>query len=69
MELESDQAMRYMDPHGKDQRRNWNAFKATLNELDLSEQEQADCVQVAQETFQMVMDVSREIPVSEPTTA
>ena len=69
MELESDQAMRYMDPHGKDQRRNWNAFKTTLNELDLSEQEQADCVQVAQETFQMVMDVSREIPVAEATTA
>ena len=68
MELKSDQAMRYMDPHGKDQRRNWNAFKATLNELDLSEQEQADCVRVAQETFQMVMDVSREIPVAEATT-
>ncbi len=68
MELKPDQAMRYMDPHGKDQRRNWNAFKKTLNELELSEQEQADCVQVAQETFQMVMDVSREIPVAEPST-
>lgn len=69
MELEPDQAMRYMDPHGNDQRRNWNAFKETLNELDLSEQEQAECVQVAKETFQMVMDVSGEIPVAEQTTA
>ena len=65
MELEPDHAMRYLDPHGKDQRRKWNGFKETLNELDLTDVEQEECVRVAQETFQMVMDVSREIPVAQ----
>ena len=62
MGLAPDMAMGYLDPHGKDQRRRWNAFKETLNELDLTDQEQDECVTVAQETFRMVMDVSREIP-------
>ena len=61
MQLEEDQAMRYLDPHGKNQRRRWNAFKVTLNVLDLSSEEQARCVEVAQATFRMFMNVSREV--------
>ena len=61
MELGEDKAMGYLDPHGKDQRRCWNAFKDQLNELDLSEQEQEDCVAVARATFLMVMNASREL--------
>ncbi|MCH2148853.1 MAG: biliverdin-producing heme oxygenase [Phycisphaerales bacterium] len=63
MGLSPDMAMGYLDPHGKDQRKRWNAFKETLNELNLSDAEQEECVAVAQETFQMVMDVSKQIPV------
>jgi heme oxygenase len=70
MELGPDMAMGYLDPHGKEQRKRWNAFKETLNELNLTEDEQNDCVAVAQETFQMVMDISKQIPVvHEPATA
>jgi heme oxygenase len=70
MELGPDMAMGYLDPHGKDQRKRWNAFKETLNELNLTEDEQSDCVAVAQETFQMVMDISKQIPVAhEPVAA
>ena len=62
MELDPGMAMGYLDPHGKDQRRCWTDFKGTLNELDLTDEEQQDCVAVAQETFRMVMDISRQIP-------
>ena len=62
MGLGEDKAMGYLDPHGKDQRRCWNAFKETLNELDLTDAEQEECVAVAQETFKMVMDVSKQMP-------
>ena len=61
MGLEKKQAMGYLDPHGRHQRRRWNAFKVTLNELDLTSAEQAACVEVAQATFRMVMDVSRQV--------
>ena len=69
MGLEPDMAMGYLDPHGKDQRKRWNAFKVTLNELNLTEDEQQDCVAVAQETFQMVMDISKQIPVAHEVAA
>ena len=61
MGLGDDKAMGYLDPHGEDQRRCWNAFKENLNQLDLTDDEQAECVEVAQETFRMVMDVSKEV--------
>ena len=35
----------------------------TKHRLHLSDAEQEECVAVAQETFQMVMDVSKQIPV------
>ena len=66
MGLDPDMAMGYLDPHGKDQRRCWTAFKETLNELDLTDEEQQDCVVVAQETFRMVMDISKQIPEADP---
>ena len=62
MELDPEMAMGYLDPHGKEQRRCWNNFKVKLNELNLSDQEQEECVAVAQETFRMVMDISKQIP-------
>ncbi|MCH2134653.1 MAG: ATP-binding cassette domain-containing protein [Phycisphaerales bacterium] len=69
MGLEPDKAMGYLDPHGKDQRRCWNAFKETLNELELTDAEQEECVQVAQETFRMVMTVSQEVAAIDKTAA
>ncbi|MDG2095235.1 MAG: biliverdin-producing heme oxygenase, partial [Phycisphaerales bacterium] len=69
MGLDEGKAMGYLDPHGKDQRRCWNAFKEQLNELKLTEQEEDKCLEVAQETFKMVMNISRQIPVAhEPAT-
>ena len=69
MELEEGKAMGYLDPHGKDQRRCWNAFKTELNELNLTEQEEDQCLEVAKETFKMVMNISKQIPVAhEPAT-
>ena len=65
MGLAPDKAMGYLDPHGTDQRRCWNAFKVELNELDLDDQEQDHCVDAAQETFRMVMNISKQIPVAE----
>ena len=62
MELDPDMAMGYLDPHGADQRRCWNAFKEKLNELELTDAEKDDCLDVAKETFQMVMDISKQIP-------
>ena len=56
MGLDEGKAMGYLDPHGKDQRRCWNAFKEQLNELDLTEQEEEECLEVAQETFKMRMN-------------
>ena len=67
MNLGPNMAMGYLDPHGKDQRKRWNAFKESINKLDLSENEQEDCVAVAQETFRMVMDISMQIPAAEET--
>ena len=61
LELGDDKAMGYLDPHGKDQRRCWNAFKENLNGLDLTEDEQEECVAVARETFLMVMNASSEL--------
>ena len=61
LSLEDGQAMRYHDPHGKDQRRKWNGFKEQLNEIELTSEEQSACVQVDQETFRMVMNISKEI--------
>lgn len=70
MGLDEGKAMGYLDPHGKDQRRCWNAFKEQLNELDLTEQEEEECLEVAQETFKMVMNISKQIPVAhEPAAA
>jgi heme oxygenase len=69
MGLAPDQAMGYLDPHGADQRRCWNAFKVALNELDLTEQEQEDCVAAAQETFRMVINISNQIPVEKEVAA
>jgi heme oxygenase len=67
MELDPGMAMGYLDPHGKDQRRCWTDFKGRLNELDLTDEEQEDCVAVAQETFRMVMDISNQIPEADQT--
>ena len=53
--------MGYLDPHGKDQRRCWSAFKASLNEIDLTDEEQEECVVVARETFLMVMNASSQL--------
>lgn len=64
LNLKEGEAMRYHDPHGKDQRRKWNRFKELLNELGLSSDEEVACVKVAQETFRMVMNISREISQS-----
>ena len=68
MGLDHDKAMGYLDPHGKDQRKCWNKFKETLNELNLDESEEQNCVKVAQDTFQMFMDVSREVSELSPVT-
>ena len=65
MELSADTAMRYLDPHGREQRKRWNDFKRTLNELDLTPQEEEECLDVAKETFRMVMDISKEMPKAE----
>ena len=67
--LGDDKAMGYLDPHGQDQRRSWNTFKESLNELDLNEQEQDDCVVVARETFLMVMNASRQLDERTAPTA
>ena len=56
--LNDDAAMGYLDPHGKDQRKRWNAFKETLNKLELTDEEQESCVGVAKETFRMFMNIS-----------
>ena len=66
--LREKMAMGYLDPHGKDQRLRWNAFKVKLNELNLTDQEQEECVSVAQETFRMVMDVSKQMPKMDEAT-
>ncbi len=58
--LENDGAMGYLDPHGNDQRKRWNAFKKRLNELNLSEQEEDKCLEVAKKTFRMFMSISSE---------
>ncbi|MCH2147785.1 MAG: biliverdin-producing heme oxygenase [Phycisphaerales bacterium] len=54
-------ALGFLDPHGDEQRAKWNAFKETLNELDLTEEEEATCVESAQETFRMIMNISNEL--------
>jgi len=54
-------ALGFLDPHGDEQRTKWNRFKETLNELDLSEEEEATCVESAQETFRMIMNISNEL--------
>ena len=69
MELEEGNAMGYLDPHGKDQRRCWTAFKEKLNELELTEQEEDRCLEVARETFLMVMEVSKQMPEAKPVTS
>ena len=59
--LEEGKALGFLDPHGDEQRTKWNRFKETLNELDLSEEEEATCVESAQETFRMIMNISSEL--------
>ena len=59
--LGDDKVMGYLDPHGAEQRKKWNQFKIQLNELELTETEESLCVSVAQETFRMMMNVTREM--------
>jgi len=57
-------AMGYLDPHGPDQRKHWNAFKAALDSLDVTDDEQDRCLEAARETFRLFMDLSAEIAES-----
>ena len=67
--LGEDKAMGYLDPHGKDQRRCWNAFKEQLNELELDQAEQEECLDAAKETFKLMMTVSQEIDATNQSVA
>ena len=51
-------AVGYMDPHGMEQRKRWNQFKRDLNELNLTDEDQNACLEVARQCFQMFMDIS-----------
>jgi len=61
LELPEACAMGYLDPHGPDQRRRWNDFKAGLDALALDEDERARCLEAARSTFRLFMDVSAQI--------
>lgn len=54
-------AMGYLDPHGADQRRNWMAFKESLNNLDLTPEEEQRCLAAARATFELFMGLSAEL--------
>ena len=58
--LEKDFALDYLDPHGPDQRKRWMAFKAGLDELDMSEPERQSCLEAARATFRLFMEMSAE---------
>ena len=61
LSLDGSVAMGYLDPHGADQRKRWTAFKGTLDSLDVSDGEQARCLEAARATFRLFMDLSAEL--------
>lgn len=64
--LEKDFPLDYLDPHGPDQRKNWMAFKAGLDELQMTDAEREACLEAAKTTFRLFMELSEEMsaPVS-----
>jgi len=61
-------AMGYLDPHGPDQRKHWNAFKAALDSLDVTDDEQDRCLEAARETFKLFMGLSDDLAVCRNAT-
>lgn len=59
--LEKEFALDYLDPHGRDQRKNWMAFKGMLDELKMSETEREACLDAAKATFRLFMEMSAEM--------
>ena len=62
-------AMRYLDPHGQDQRPRWRAFKEGLDELVLTADERAQCLAAARATFRLHMDLTQQLNDRELKTA
>ena len=58
--LDKDFALGYLDPHGAEQRKRWMAFKAGLDELDMTEPERQSCLDAARATFRLFMEMSEE---------
>jgi heme oxygenase len=53
--------MRYLDPHGEDQRGLWQKFKTEMDALTWSPSEQEQMVKAAQATFTAISALDDEI--------
>lgn len=59
--LKNGEGLRYMDPHGAEQRPLWQAFRERMNAIDFSNVERDEMVRAATTTFNAVFEVDNEI--------
>lgn len=65
-QLTSDAGMRYLDPHGDQQRPLWMQFKAAMDAADFTEAELDAMVAAAGRTFDFVSGVDDELYAGAP---
>jgi len=51
----------YLDPHGAEQRPRWMEFKAKLDALKMSDDEQEACLAAARAVFKLFIELSAEL--------
>lgn len=61
LQLPAETPLRYLDPHGAEQRRRWMEFKAGLDAVPLSEADRLRCLDAARATFRFFIDLSEEL--------
>jgi heme oxygenase len=66
--LTENEASRYLDPHGAEQRKRWMAFKGMLSTIPVTDEEKARIVAAARMTFELIGDLSEHLSKLEGDT-
>jgi heme oxygenase len=53
--------LRYLDPYGDEQRERWQAFRATMDEVDFSREDSDRLVESARHMFQSIVNISDDL--------